>query len=82
MAQTMLLMSGVSTRQVVDLKRDPLLEFQVQRLRPKPFAHPLLNPFSRNISSSKEFTTVALFKSKAKAAPKKVCISFAVIRKE
>ncbi|KAJ0024542.1 hypothetical protein Pint_08181 [Pistacia integerrima] len=74
MAQTMLLMSGVSTSRVGDLKRDPLLAFQTQRLRPKPFSHLLFNPLSNNVSvasSSKPFTTFALFKSKTKAPPKK-----------
>lgn len=76
MAQTMLFMSGVSTSRIGDLKRDPLLTFQTQRLRPKPFSHLLFNPLSNNIasvaSSSKPFTTFALFKSKTKAPPKKV----------
>ncbi|KAG5250868.1 hypothetical protein OIU76_007145 [Salix suchowensis] len=74
MAQTMLLMSGFSTGQVVDLKRDPLLQFQVQRLRPAPFSHLLYNPLSSKASSSSSsnvFTTLALFKPKTKAVPKK-----------
>ncbi|EEF48344.1 photosystem II 22 kDa protein, chloroplastic [Ricinus communis] len=77
MAQTMLFMSGVSTRHVVDLKRDPLLQFQVDRLRPKPFSSLLFSPLPTNSSSfapSKTFTTFALFKSKAKAAPKKTVV--------
>lgn len=75
MAQTMVLMSGVSTRQVVDLKRDPLLQFQVQRLRPAPFSRLLYNPLPSKASSSNAFTTLALFKPRTKAVPKKVCVS-------
>ncbi|KAJ9146301.1 hypothetical protein P3X46_028583 [Hevea brasiliensis] len=76
MAQTMLLMSGVSTRHVVHLKRYPLLQFQVERLRPKPFSHLLFSRLSANNTcfSSKAFTTLALFKSKTKAAPKKAAV--------
>lgn len=73
----MLLMSGVSTSHVVDLKRDPLLNFQIQKLRPKrPFSHLLLPPLlpTDSSSSSQAFTTFALFKSKTKAPPKKVSI--------
>ncbi|KAJ6681655.1 PHOTOSYSTEM II 22 KDA PROTEIN CHLOROPLASTIC [Salix koriyanagi] len=67
MAQTMLLMSGVSTRQVVDLKRDSFLQFQARRLRPTtPF-----NPFSSKAASSTASTTIALFKPRTKAVPKK-----------
>lgn len=65
----MLFMPGVST------KGDPLLAFQTQRLRPKPFSHLLFNPLSDNASvafSSKPFTAFALFKSKTKAPPTKV----------
>lgn len=77
MAQTMLLMSAVSTSRVGDLKRDPLLNFQVQKLRPKPFSHLVLPPLPTNPSSSQAFTTFALFKSKTKAATsKKVFMSF------
>lgn len=76
MAQTMLLMASVSTSNVVDLKRDSLLNFQVQKLRPKPFSHLLLPSLPTNTSSSQVFTTFALFKSKTKATPKKVFISF------
>lgn len=76
MAQTMLLMSGISTRHAVDLRRDPVLQTQVQRLRSKPFSHLLFNPLSGNTcfsssSSSKGFYTHAIFKSKTKAAPTK-----------
>ncbi|XVE95482.1 hypothetical protein REPUB_Repub02eG0101300 [Reevesia pubescens] len=77
MAQTMLLMSStsVSTSHVMSLKRDhPLLHFQAQGLKPKPFSHFLFfNPISNTVAtSSKAFTTFAIFKSKTKAAPKKV----------
>ncbi|KAJ9166656.1 hypothetical protein P3X46_021374 [Hevea brasiliensis] len=72
MAQTILFMSGVSTKHVVNLKRDPLLQFQVERLRPKPFSRLFFNPLPSNSSfSSKTFTTLALFKSKTKAPLKK-----------
>ncbi|XP_059458851.1 photosystem II 22 kDa protein, chloroplastic-like [Corylus avellana] len=75
MAQTMLLMSGVSTSHVVDLKRDTLLNFQIQKLRPKSFSHLLLPPLPTDHSSlSQPFTTFALFKSKTKAPPKKVVV--------
>jgi photosystem II protein len=79
MAQTMVLMSGVSTRQVVDLKRDPLLQFQVQRLRPAPFSRLLYNPLPSKASSSNAFTTLALFKPRTKAVPKKVCVSLIAV---
>ncbi|KAI8014455.1 hypothetical protein LOK49_LG05G02399 [Camellia lanceoleosa] len=68
MAQTMLLTSSVSGH-ALDLKRQPLLE----RLKPKPFSHILLPslPSSSSSSSFHANTTIALFKSKAKAAPAK-----------
>lgn len=73
MAQTTMFMSGVSTKHVVNLKRDPLLQFQVERLRPKPLSPIFYNPLpSCSASSSKTFTTVALFRSKTKAPVKKV----------
>lgn len=73
MAQTMLLMSGVSTSHVGNLKRDSLLSFQSQRLKPKQLSQLLyFNPLPASTSSSKSFTTLALFKSKTKAPPKKV----------
>lgn len=70
MAQTMLLMSGVSG--CVDLNRQPLKQpFQIQR---KSFHHTLLpqqSPSSSTSSSSSPaFTTFALFKSKTKAPAK------------
>ncbi|KAK6246208.1 hypothetical protein QUC31_000984 [Theobroma cacao] len=75
MAQTMLLMSStsVSTSHVVNLKRGhPLLQFQAQGLKPKPFSHFLLNTFSDSVAtSSRGFTTFAVFKPKTKAAPKR-----------
>ncbi|XVE60325.1 hypothetical protein DITRI_Ditri05aG0119900 [Diplodiscus trichospermus] len=77
MAQTMLLMSSssVSTSHVGNLKRDhPLLHFQAQGLKPKSFSHLLFSPLSNSTvaTSSKASTTFAIFKSKTKAAPKKV----------
>ncbi|KAG6707411.1 photosystem II 22 kDa protein, chloroplastic-like [Carya illinoinensis] len=73
MAQTMLLMSGAPGSRVVDLKRDPLLNSQVQKLRPEPLSHLLLPPpLPSNTSSSPALTTFALFKSKTKAPPQKV----------
>ncbi|KAF7829829.1 photosystem II 22 kDa protein, chloroplastic [Senna tora] len=75
MAQTLLLMSSVTTNYCVDLKRDSLLQIQSQRLSPK-FSHFLLNslPSTSTCSSTStsKFTTLALFKSKTKAAPSKV----------
>nr|KJB59228.1 hypothetical protein B456_009G245800 [Gossypium raimondii] len=70
MAQTMLLMSS----QAVSLKRDhPLLHFQAQGLKPKPVSHLFFNPLSNGVHTSpKAFTTLAIFKSKTKAAPKRV----------
>ncbi len=71
MAQTMVLMSSVSSSYSVDLKKDPLLQLQSQRLRPK-FSHLSFNPLPSNSLhfSSRTFTTLALFKSKTKASPK------------
>ncbi|CAL5417419.1 unnamed protein product [Camellia sinensis] len=67
MAQTMLLTSSSSVcSHALDLKRQPLLE----SLRPKPFSHILLPPLPSS-SSFHQTTTVALFKSKTKAAPVK-----------
>ncbi|XVF36911.1 hypothetical protein REPUB_Repub19eG0099600 [Reevesia pubescens] len=72
MAQTLL--TSVSTSHVVNLKRDhALLHFQAQGLKPKPFSHFLFNQLSNGVpTSSKAFTTFAIFKSKTKAAPKKI----------
>eukprot|EP00262_Sarcandra_glabra_P015945 TRINITY_DN5032_c2_g2_i2.p2 TRINITY_DN5032_c2_g2~~TRINITY_DN5032_c2_g2_i2.p2 ORF type:complete len:274 (-),score=45.31 TRINITY_DN5032_c2_g2_i2:304-1125(-) len=73
MAQSML-MSSVAGH--VDLKREPLLQFQIQRLRPTPFSHLILSPSTHqqhpSSSSSSSFTpTLALFKAKTKAPPPK-----------
>lgn len=71
MAQTMMLSSSVAGHGL-NLKRTPLL----QSLKPKPFSHFLLPPSSRqqpfSSTSTSTVTTIALFKSKAKAVPKKV----------
>ncbi|KAL5704373.1 hypothetical protein ACHQM5_022813 [Ranunculus cassubicifolius] len=70
MAQTMMLSASVAGHGL-DLKRIPNL----QSLKPKPFSHFLLPASSRqqpfSSTSSTTLTTIALFKSKAKAAPKK-----------
>lgn len=67
MAQTMLLTSSSSVySHALDLKRQPLLE----SLRPKPFSHILLPPLPSS-SLFHQTTTIALFKSKTKAAPVK-----------
>lgn len=76
MAQAMLVTPSVSGHSV-DVKRDNLLQFQIQRLSPRPasFAsllrfNPLASPaslYTRPVSSP----TVALFKSKTKAPPPK-----------
>ncbi|TKY56143.1 Photosystem II 22 kDa protein [Spatholobus suberectus] len=74
MAQTMLLMSSVPSSYSIDPKRDSLLQLQNQRLRPK-FSHLFFNPLpsaSYSFSSSRTFTTLALFKTKTKAPPSKV----------
>ncbi|KAE8694750.1 Photosystem II 22 kDa protein [Hibiscus syriacus] len=77
MAQTMLVMSSTSastSHAAVNLKRDhPLLHSQSQGLKPKPLSHFFFNPLSNTVaaSSSRSFTTFAIFKSKTKAAPKK-----------
>lgn len=76
MAQSML-MSSVGARRLVDSSREPLLNFQVRRLlRPDPAGLRLLSPpASRRPltpSSSSYVPTLAVFKSKAKAVPKKV----------
>jgi len=59
----------------VDLKKrsDPLLQFQIQRLRPtKPLSHLFFKSLPSSSSSSPPVSTVvALFKSKTKAPPKK-----------
>ncbi|XP_045809627.1 photosystem II 22 kDa protein, chloroplastic-like [Trifolium pratense] len=73
MAQTMLLMSSVSSTYSVELKKDPLLQLQCQRLRPR-ISDVSFNPLSSNSKrlSSRTFTTLALFKSKTKAPAKVV----------
>ncbi|KAL5779439.1 hypothetical protein ACOSQ2_010176 [Xanthoceras sorbifolium] len=71
MAQTMLLMSSV---QVGELNTNPLLQFQTQRLKPKPLSSLFLsnnNNASSSSSSPPTFTIFALFKSKTKAPAKK-----------
>ncbi|GAB2290395.1 hypothetical protein Dimus_024673 [Dionaea muscipula] len=77
MAQTMLLMSGVSMH-TVDLKRHPLLQFQIQKSKPKfcssssnPFFSPLPSLPTSSSSASSTFVTRALFKSKTKVPPAK-----------
>lgn len=79
MAQTMLLTANAK----VDLRSKESL---VERLKPKPLSSLFLpslplrfSSSSTNASSSKfTSTTVALFKSKAKAPPKKVILSRSV----
>ncbi|KAI3414588.1 uncharacterized protein J3R85_016104 [Psidium guajava] len=75
MAQTMMLMPSVSGHSV-DLKRpDPLLQLQIQRLRPNSssFSRNLLfSPLPSPAASHRSFAVFALFKSKTKAPPKKV----------
>ncbi|CAL1362393.1 unnamed protein product [Linum trigynum] len=72
-SQAMLFSSGVSTRPAVDLKRDSMLQFQQLHqslVKPSSFAsHLLYSPLPS--SSSRSLSTVALFKSKTKAVPKK-----------
>jgi hypothetical protein len=80
MAQTMLLMSSVSSTYSVELKKDPLLQLQCQRLRSR-ISNVSFNPLSSNSKclSSRTFTTLALFKSKTKAPAKVVYIySFSI----
>lgn len=77
MAQTMLLMSSssVAKTNVVDLKSsDPLLQLQVQRLRPKSFSQLVFMPLPSSTTSLRSSGVVALFKSKTKAPVKKVFI--------
>lgn len=64
MAQTMLLTANPLLK-----GEQPLL---IQRLKPQPFSHTiLLSPRINSSPLSSSTTTVALFKSKAKAAPAK-----------
>ena len=77
MAQTMLLMSSVSSSYSVDLKKDLFLQLQSQSLRPK-FSQLSFNPLpssTSSFSSPRTFTTLALFKSKTKAAPAKTKVT-------
>ena len=75
MAQTMLLTSSVSSTYSAKLNRDSLLYMQTHTLRPK-FSQLLYNPLPSPStsfpfsSSSRSFTTQALFKFKTKAPPK------------
>ncbi|XP_031392826.1 photosystem II 22 kDa protein, chloroplastic [Punica granatum] len=77
MAQAMLVMPSASGHSV-DVKRDGLLRFQIQRLRPKSSfpsllgLNPLLTPASLDSRRPVSSPAVALFKSKTKAPPKKV----------
>ncbi|CAI0393121.1 unnamed protein product [Linum tenue] len=73
-SQAMLFSSGVSTRPAVDLKRDSMLQFQQLHqslVKPSSFASHLLYSPLPSSSSSRSLSTVALFKSKTKAVPKK-----------
>lgn len=66
--------SSVSTSHAVDLKKHPLLQLQVQNLKPKPFSHLLFGPLSSrspSLASSSPTGIFALFKSRTKAAPTK-----------
>lgn len=59
-----------------DSRREPLLQSQLRRLRPTPFSHLLLSQTSHKQLPSPSYSSytpvLALFKSKAKAPPKKV----------
>ena len=71
MAQTMLLMPSVSGH-VVNLKGDRLLQFQIQRIKPQSsslYSDLSFSPLPANTHGAS--VTVALFKSKTKAAPPK-----------
>ena len=70
--------SSVSTSHVVDLKRQPLLQCQVQRLKPKPLSQLFFTPLSSR-SSSPSSTVFAIFKSKTKATPAKKVLNFFLI---
>lgn len=71
MAQSML-MSSLGGR-LVETKGEPLLQFQIRRLRPTPATHLLLpQPARRQPLPPSYAPTLAVFKSKAKAVPKKV----------
>lgn len=75
MAQSML-MSGLGGGLAERRKAQPLLRFQIRRLRPTPPARELLLPLlppSRPLGSSGG-PTLAVFKAKVKAAPAKVPI--------
>lgn len=63
-------MPGVSTHST-NLKKDALLQFQLQKLKPKS-SFTLLPSLSSSSSRSSTLKTLALFKSKPKAAPKVV----------
>ncbi|XP_077241470.1 photosystem II 22 kDa protein, chloroplastic-like [Tasmannia lanceolata] len=69
MAHSML-MSSVSGH-VADLRKEPLFQSQIRRLRPTPFSHLIFSPFtlkhSHSSSSYSSTRTLALFKSKTKA---------------
>ncbi|XP_022894220.1 photosystem II 22 kDa protein, chloroplastic-like [Olea europaea var. sylvestris] len=71
MVQTMLFSaSSTVSGHALDLKKEQLM---IQRLKPKPFSHFLLPPKTSSPLSSST-TTVALFKSKAKAPAKKIAV--------
>lgn len=79
MAQSMFMSSTLGGNQVFESKREPLLQSQIRRLRPTPFSLTVLSsPSRRGFPSSSPspsyLPTLALFKSKAKAVPKKVCL--------
>lgn len=72
MAQTMLLMPGVSAH-TTNLKKDSLVQLQLQKLKPRSSfsSHILFSPLPFHSSRSSTFKVLAVFKSKAKAATTK-----------
>ncbi|XP_058088086.1 photosystem II 22 kDa protein, chloroplastic [Magnolia sinica] len=72
MAQSMLMSS--LTGHLLDSRKEPLLEFQIRRLRPTSFSHLIISPSSTHQgppSTGAYAPTLAIFKPKTKAPPPK-----------
>ncbi|KAK1258480.1 hypothetical protein QJS04_geneDACA017268 [Acorus gramineus] len=71
MAQSMLMSSVTGARHAVDLKKDSMVQSRIGSLPPTPFSHIFISPTTQQKFTSSSSPILALFKSKAKAAPVK-----------
>jgi len=80
MAQTLLLTPGVSAH-TSNLKKDSLVELQLQKLKPTSSfsSHIFFSPLPFHSPRPSAFKVLAVFKSKAKAAPTKGTVSISYL---